>query len=208
MSSEKDESYYNLVKLSLPRYPNLKYLCEELQRQRSASPEVCDIGRAALCEFGDHETREFTNFTRASELRRHLANTDGRVPRRRLFILEDIVADYVELVGKELLLDPLAFAEHLRDTTYTESNLRSNGPKLPSSYKAGQSFCIVYYEILRNLPYGVVDFGQIFSVSKVYRKIKNNFDNPDDQVGILARKATFWSRGSDEDWDGMNEVRL
>ena len=96
-------------------------------------------------------------FGSATELKDHLSTlTDdsgrARPPVRRLFVLEDIVANYVEVLGRNLCVDPSAFAEHLRDVTYTESVSKSGGPKLPSSYKAGQSFSMVYYELLRDMP--------------------------------------------------------
>ena len=209
-ASYKDQnqnSYIKLVESMQGRSPNLSYFYKELKRQYHSRPEDAEIGRAGLYEFDDRGLRGIPKrFFNATDFRDHVANLSsagrGQSPVRRLFVLEDIVANYVEVIGKNLCIDPSVFAEHLRDTTYTESPYKSNGSKLPSSYKPGQSFSIVYYELLRDLPPRSQLFGQIFCYSNVYRKIKAS----DDRIGIVARKATFWSRGGGNAWDGESPV--
>lgn len=183
--------------------PDLKFLARELKRLRSVKDTK--KGKVAVLKFPDSSASPEFPDANTGQLEEDLkkVGTDGV---HRLYILEDISNEYVEIFCSQLpLLDPSFFARHLRVTRWESSSYASNAPPLPSSTIDGvQSFLLRYPELV---VFPDLD-GVIFLEDKskrrrwycdcnLYREITftrvPDQDFKPDNIGIIRRKLSFWS---------------
>jgi hypothetical protein len=128
--------------------------------------------------------------------------------KHRLYILEDLAPEYVELLGKHLHVDPLVFASQAN--TWRFLNTSSVGQRtLPSLNNPAKSFSVRYPE-LRSFPDVLDDWRWTFAVNR--RKIDPWFPigggrvNMPDQVALVRRCASFWVDNPQPNSDGWNGI--
>lgn len=180
-------------------HPHLTFLSLEMERARCTTD--AERGRAVALVFSG-EAPQPCYFQDSGNLKTYLENTksDGL---SRLYILEDIATNYVEIFGKWFNIDPIIFARQLRNTNWEDNGKASQTPVLPSGFSKG-AFCLRYPEVVRFLGPELQKTEQLFCYSNVYRPIRmmslNSFY---DGVGIICRKVSFWSQNcSDGSWNG------
>jgi hypothetical protein len=136
----------------------------------------------------------------------HTAAAAGSLPTiGHLYILEGTNPEFVEAFGAKFDIDPAFFSRHQRIALWEQRHEGGNTSKLASSDDPEHSFFMEYCELL------------YFESSPAESSLRNPKDmrhinvarKPSistdlDRVGILHRKASFWSeRKSDGTWNGM-----
>lgn len=185
--------------------PDLRFLAKELERLRSLkTPEK---GKVAVLKFFDKSASPEIDPSIGADrtkLEKDLkdSETDGAC---RLYILEDISNECVEIFGSQLRpLDPSFFARHLRVTRWESSSYASNAPPLPSSTIGDvRSFLLCYPELvifpgLPVLPKDEIELKRCyFCDCHLYREITFTRlpvqDFRRDNIGVIRRKLSFWS---------------
>ncbi len=175
-------------------------------------------GRCYCLKFEDASVSsvEEGGFKDADGLREYLKKNpaaESRASRqRRLFILEDMDADYVDALGDHLGVDPLTFSEQANTWNFTDSySIPHRG--LPSLSVPEQAFTLRYYE-LRTLydPKSVdtVSLQMTWAINRRRYERWRDIDvpsagNPDRRHAFVRRCASFWSsQDPTEDWDREN----
>lgn len=191
-------SYVSKISSMLKKYPNLVYLHEALTGNSILQPDS-----TAVLEFKPSGVQR-RDFQAPNDIRNYI---DGNnVCKRRLFLLEGLPTDYVEIYGSLLRIDPYFFTRQLR-TVYREMSIeKCNTSRLPSQGFAPTeySFAAWYYELRyfgANIQEDVDEFG--FSAPQDRKIDFTRLNGIYDVVGIVRRMASFWSRITDTgDWDG------
>lgn len=100
------------------RYPNLQFLSTLLNESR---PENSRRGLAAALELFEDSIHQHL-FNSSNQLSAYMKNSFNSkvknskgttVPRRTVLILEDISTDFIEVVGLQLQIEPMFFAQQL-----------------------------------------------------------------------------------------------
>jgi hypothetical protein len=184
--------------------PDLRFLAKELERLRRV--EDTKIGRVAVLKFSDSSAPEPPVFPNTEELKKDLEKS-GESGGRRLYILEDISNENVEIFCSRLSLDPSFFARHLRVTRWESSPYASNAPPLPSStIDSARSFLLRYpevvvfpdLEVFPPPPDEIKSKRCFYCDCHLYREITfTRCPNPKftpSNIGVIRRKLSFWSQ--------------
>ncbi|KAH8724139.1 hypothetical protein GQ44DRAFT_760565 [Phaeosphaeriaceae sp. PMI808] len=122
-SDEKREKYLELLHTQLrrlfPEFVKNIYLQSSHQRE---------MGRVAVIEYCEGEYSRQKTFESSYELQRYFettADTKPAAPTQRMFILEDLPRNYVEILGSQLRIPPSSFGAHWSDPTTPTFNHRS-----------------------------------------------------------------------------------
>jgi hypothetical protein len=91
-------------------------LSQSLHSQNATSAEASKV---CVVQFDKSGQRDSHIFDRSTNLRSYL-NQNTRT-HRRIFIVEDLARNFVELLGSRLKIHPLVFARHLADLSFLES---------------------------------------------------------------------------------------
>ncbi|KAJ9611254.1 hypothetical protein H2200_004437 [Cladophialophora chaetospira] len=162
INSFASASYLDKVKSLQEAYPALIQLVDKIAQfddhqsrtVKSTYSNEYDVspGRCAVLEFkagGVHHE----DLPLASDLRHYFKTHETSVLNAdacRLFILEDLEAEFIELLGDKLGVDPLVFAEQTNAWYFTD--IVSVGHRqLPSLIKPQKSFTLRYHEIRKPL---------------------------------------------------------
>jgi hypothetical protein len=160
-------------------------------------------------------------FDNPATLRTYLENNPAMKSRkdecRRLFILEDMEPEYVDILGYHLGVDPLVFSEQMNTWNFTDSwSVPYRG--LPSMATPEQSFTLRYYE-LRTLfdpkSIDVLSLQMSFATNRRRYERWRDIDvpsagKPDRRHAFVRRCASFWTsqdpaekaEGNALGWDG------
>jgi hypothetical protein len=155
--------------------------------------------------------------TLKSYLERNPASKSRASNQRRLFILEDMDPEYVDILGYHLGVDPLVFSEQMNTWNFTDSwSIPYRG--LPSMATPEQSFTLRYYELRTLVDSKSVDVLSLqMSFAANYRRYERWRDidvpsagQPDRRHAFVRRCASFWTSqdststagNSAEGWDG------
>jgi hypothetical protein len=122
--------------------------------------------------------------------------------RNRLYILEDISANYVELFGSQFSVEPSFWAQHLRTMDRETSKTAGGMSVLPSIKSLGASFSLIYPEhtIIDDTEEKFTEEPRIrrakslFADCNLYRKI--SLIRPGefyDGIAVVNRRASLWS---------------
>ncbi|QDS77325.1 hypothetical protein FKW77_004877 [Venturia effusa] len=193
------------------RRPDLRFLRDELKRQ--IEERTFHNSRMAVLEFSNGTLVNAGQPTwpdGPSKLREDW--TKEQNPRSRLYVLEDITAGYVEVLGTHFDLDPSFFAKHLRNTTWESSWDAADPSPLPSSNtNTGKTatYCIWYPEMLIFPDEGTeLDNHEVsyFCHTNLYRQIswvrgskRNGW-----RVGTIMRKVSVAIKDLGDDvWEGL-----
>jgi hypothetical protein len=112
------------------------------------------MGKAAIVEIAADKTNSRIEiFEDAVKFRQYLQEVQASSNNvSRIFVLEDIVGEYVGAFGAFGGVDPLFFADHLQlvNLTGTYRDTLPCGPQMPSTCHPTKSFSLVYYEIIES----------------------------------------------------------
>lgn len=218
--------YLNRVKRLQYDYPALKSFLDKLLNTRDEGRVAVERefhdrykrtpGRCCVLEYRDTDVnpREFKS---ADEVRDYLSKSPATgAPQCRLFVLEDLELEYVEVLGHFLGVDPLVFAEQMNTWNYCDVHSIAHRP-LPSLTRPQKSFTTRYYE-LRTLPdhakgLDVLGCYMTFAVNRRLYQPWRDIDGPsiksDRRVGFIRRCYSFWtSANSKEDTSWNCKVPL
>ncbi|XTI91803.1 hypothetical protein V2W45_1248686 [Cenococcum geophilum] len=130
--------------------------------------------------------------------------------KHRLYILEDLAPEYVDLLGKHLHIDPLVFASQINSWRFL--NTGTVGQRtLPSLNNPWKSFSVRYPE-LRSFREILNDWRWTFAINR--RKIDPWFPveggrvNMTDEVALVRRCASFWVDNPGSAANGWNALLL
>ncbi|EUC34703.1 hypothetical protein COCCADRAFT_25259 [Bipolaris zeicola 26-R-13] len=114
------EAYHDLIDLQLHwLFPNF------LRNLKSQTALERERGRVAVIEYRDDEVFEPEIFKNSQGLQAHFDDplaAEELGPRKRLFILEDLGFNYLEILGAQLRIPPTFFAAHWADPATPEFN--------------------------------------------------------------------------------------
>lgn len=168
---------------------------EEFRRRDRRTP-----GRCCVLEYGDTDVNPI-EFKSAEDVQNYLLKTPATgQPQRRLFVLEDLELEYVEVLGHFLGVDPLVFAEQMNTWNYCDVHSIAHRP-LPSLTRPDKSFTTRYYE-LRTLPpdhegLKVLGCYMTFAVNRRLYQPWRDIDGPsiksDRRVRFIRRYYSFWT---------------
>lgn len=205
-ASPNSQPYVNLIKqLSEKGHPDLKFLSKELQRQNEGTH--AERSRTRVLEYSTAggpplEKTSEEPFPSSKALQEYLNGT-SRASCNRLYILEDISTNYVELFGSHFEIEPSFWALHLRTTDRETSKTAGDVSALPSIRNLDTSFSLIYPEYsviddpiakLTDDPQ-ILDAKSLFADCNLYRKI--TMIRPGefyDGIAAVNRRASFWSR--------------
>jgi hypothetical protein len=216
--SARAHPYLDLIKrLSEKGHPDLKFLSSELSRQlhRQDGGHHAERSRAVVFEYSSQSTTgerpQQIIFPASKDLDEYLSDP-SRASCNRLYILEDISANYVEAFGSRFSMEPSFWAQHLRATDRETSKTSGVVSALPSVRLLDTSFSLIYPE------HTIIDDPEkkntedphirsaksLFADCNLYRKI--TLARPGefyDGVAVVNRRASFWSCvNSGGSWDG------
>ena len=101
---------------------------EFVRNVQTQSPHEREMGRTAVIEYHDEVQSAQTVFKTSKELQYYFESStveDPIPPRRRLFLLEDLSLNYIEVLGSQLRIPPAFFGAHWADPTNPTFNYRN-----------------------------------------------------------------------------------
>jgi hypothetical protein len=152
--------YFARIQRLKGAYPALTQLLDKVDTFRDHGRQLLDEiyrnnfgsspGRCAVLEFrGTSVTRK--QFDRPEHLRQYFQAVSGssqNVETCRLYILEDLDPDFMELLGDNLGVDPHTFAEQTNTWYFTDFDSIGHR-QLPSLVRPAKSFTLRYREFRR-----------------------------------------------------------
>lgn len=153
-------------------------------------------------------------------LRAYLSSSSSSDCRHRVYLLEDLDASFIELLGANLNVDGTVFASQIRDTHFSGGWAHGHQPKLPSFQDPQKSFTLRYYEARYFDDPGMPDFsasvrttGNLSRLVLLGRGQRSKFEgsmkfirerNYAGHVGLIRRNTSFWSQfETDGSWNGL-----
>jgi hypothetical protein len=198
---DKGPSYGSFVSSMRYRNPILAKLDEVLTRQGPSAED----GRAAVIELHDSHVAVHCPRT-SSELLDYMANLEQAPPpscNRRLYLLEGLPSNYIEILGSRLRIDPDVFARQIDCGYLAVLKDARDIPLLPSHPTSKHSLSLRYYE-LRDFGENIDSF-ELICANQLRRISTTKWKGKFDGIGIVRRKATFWSRmNGAKGWDGAS----
>jgi hypothetical protein len=201
-------TYLNLVQSLAHRFPSLVHLTSFVERQlRQPVFPVC----AAVLEFRDDEVRKINFDDKDGEsgyekLQVYLSSSSSDC-QHRLYLLEDLDAPFVELLGAYLNIDGTVFASQIRDTHYSGEWKSGHQPKLPSFHDPNKSFTLRYYEARYFDDCNISELSSaVRTMGNIQRQVTFGIGKSrhyTGHVGLIRRNTSFWSRvEGDGSWNG------
>jgi hypothetical protein len=163
--------------------------------------------RVAALEFDGAQNAHRVDFNNAERLGKYLQARDGRdVCSRRLFILEGLDPDFVQVLGGYFAVDPSIVLVQER---YPRLKVWDRNPDgivdpsvLPSDVQSNAHFIISYPELRF--------FGDELKSDRTVCRVTGRpilsigFEGGPDPVGTVCRRCAFWSRKTDTGWEGKS----
>jgi hypothetical protein len=133
-----------------------------------------------------------------------LAANSSSSPKSHLYVLEGTNPGFVEIFGSHFKIDPAFFSRHQRTALWEQRNDGGNTSKLPSYHDPTRTFFMEYCELLyfgsASKTFSLRNPSDMRHIN-VARQPRQSKDL--DRVGILHRKASFWSETENGVWNGM-----
>lgn len=179
------------------KYPTLRYPDPKL------SSDVESSGKVALLQFLEGKVPARSNFSHHKKLQQYLEKHIEKTvaePCRRLFLIEGLNPAITGVLGEHFHINPTFIVRQQRSSNWEPYHWSGNTPSLPSLLNPSQSFHIPYYE-LHHYPKGRPD--SLFWTDGGRRIRFSRIPGTFDQVGVVDRKASYWSRKDGlGGWDG------
>lgn len=181
--------------------PDLIFLRNELIRTKDTM--YAERGRVAVLEYSGRNSVRSRLFSSSEDLENYMTHRTSEAM-GRLYIVEDIAANYVEILGAHFSVDPSIFARQLRTATWESSSTASSAPRLPSTVAHETTFSLRYPEIIKFSNPSIREPQYLFCYCNLYRKIDIVRSEPFyDGVGTINRRISFWSKKRENGaWDG------
>ena len=192
-----------------------KVLSESLAQQSEAI--ACD-GRLAILEFERSGPPDILQLKQAAELRAYFVTNStepsdqqrvtGGPTRRRLFILEDLPRDFVELLGSQLRIHPSFFARHCADLSFLDTY-----NKLPGQAKEIDQLFIPFMHFMHSpkvIHRPDCELAELYCANFIVRRIlawPKPFGGWDlrGSIAELECGISYWAIEYDDGgWDGMS----
>jgi hypothetical protein len=193
------------------RYPNLHYVlklydrCDRFAKYRSPRVTVLEFFRLGQTD---------SSFTRADidspqSLWANLSQAHSREgsEHKRVYMMESLTPEYIEIFGWHFNIDPIVFANQIRSTNWEdpEGHGYGNLQRLLSDRDPGVFFLLRYYEIrkfskeIENL--ATTELEDACTGRKIsFARIRGQYHG----IGVVRRNASFWKRRVGQSgWDGM-----
>jgi hypothetical protein len=97
---------------------------EFVRNVQSQSPIERELGRAAVIEYLSNADPDVKILKSSKGLQCYLEETVTAGPRQRLFLLEDLSRNYIEILGSQLRIPPRFFGAHWADPSTPTFNHR------------------------------------------------------------------------------------
>lgn len=190
-----------------------------------------EYGALTVLEFHEDQRISRIDLKGSETLKEYLNSTSrGHPQRRRLFMLEGVARNFVQIFGSHFGMDPEFFARQKRTRTWEVAHTGGKTPSLPSLKNPKRSFMIKYLE-LRYFPLvpdetspqepkpliPQIDYSYLvdvigkrnINVSRKKRPVDSEKDinGEFDNVGKVSRCASYWGKAYiDGGWDGMHPI--
>ncbi|KFZ07572.1 hypothetical protein V501_06327 [Pseudogymnoascus sp. VKM F-4519 (FW-2642)] len=186
-----------------------------------------DYGALTVLEFYENKRISRIDLKGSEMLKDYLISTSGENPQRRLFLLEGVARNFVQVFGSHFGMDPDFFARQKRTRSWEVAHNGGKTPSLPSLKNPKRSFMIKYLE-LRYFPLvpdetscqepkpliPQVDYSYLedvtgkrnINVSRKKRPVDSEKDiiGEFDNVGKVSRCASYWGRSyANGCWDAI-----
>ncbi|MCJ1245292.1 hypothetical protein MMC30_002495 [Trapelia coarctata] len=163
--------------------------------------------KVAVLDFGPGDTVKRTDCTAIAKLSEilNLPQRSSNDVNGRLYVVEDLSSDVIEVLGARFDIDPLFFRSQISD--YMWNNTRDPWVELPSLNAVSRKrsfFCIRYFQprYFRDEASFVETADQETGAFNVLRRIDNNhawkgtkiFDVEGSDVGMVRSKMSLWIR--------------
>ena len=203
---ECPRDYFNLTKTQLYLlFPNF---VANLQAQSSTQ---CELGRAAVLDHSEGICPTQEIFQSSAKLKEYIDRPlalQAPGPRRRLFLLEDLSRNYIEVLGSRLGVPPSVFAAHWEDPVMPTFNHRN------PFVRFSKNRFVIRYPDCHHVAIGIADRDQdtVYALNSnvdrhIYKYSPNGplIDDPK-SYHVLS----FWSTGTRDDgpWDGKVPYRF
>lgn len=189
-----------------------------------------DSGALTVLEFYENKRISRIDLKGSEMLKDYLISTSRENPQRRLFLLEGVARNFVQVFGSHFGMDPDFFARQKRTRSWEVAHNGGKTPSLPSLKNPKRSFMIKYLE-LRYFPLvpdetscqepkpliAQVDYSYLedvtgkrnINVSRKKRPVDSEKDiiGEFDNVGKVSRCASYWGKSyANGGWDGMHLI--
>ncbi|KIM98728.1 hypothetical protein OIDMADRAFT_31495 [Oidiodendron maius Zn] len=186
-----------------------------------------DYGALTVLEFHERDPISRIDLKGSQMLKSYLLSTSQKHRQRRLFMLEGVARNFVQVLGCHFNMDPEFFARQKRTQLWEVAHKGGKTPSLPSLKNPKRSFMIRYLE-LRYFPLvpgenshkssesfmpQIDDFylqdvvgKRNINVSRKRRPVNSQKDiqGEFDNVGKVSRCASYWGQaGEDGGWDAV-----
>ena len=187
--------------ITCPNDPNEHYL------RYKPSPGVKKLGKGTVLKFEGEQVPARTDLVECRRLQaflqRSLAERNADTA-RFLYLVEGWDRDLIGVLGGHFQISPALLVKQYRSGMWKRFHRSGNAPCLPSTFDLEQSWTIAYYEPRYFWP-------QLPRLPDTWRAAENRYISLSrvlggfDNVGIVHRRASYWSRTSDRGgWDGKS----
>ncbi|KAF2109352.1 hypothetical protein BDV96DRAFT_585419 [Lophiotrema nucula] len=144
-------------------------------------------------------------FKHIADLKRHLASTDDKHDKRRIYIMEGLAPDFISVLGGHFWMDPWFFQGQERSCVWSsEFTPASDMLPQPSVLQPEKAFRLQYCELrqfpktMPNVPFFCWRTNRHVGMTPPRKAEKST-------VAILRRKIAFWSRQTEgnKGWDAI-----
>jgi hypothetical protein len=200
-TSEKGEYQRRIENRARNGYPNLSYLVDFMKKRglsgRARLPCTCTVLTFDVNDIHPRLVEELIE-------PRPLSPQGGRgmLPRRVVYVLEDLSNEWIEYLGFNLDIDPAFFLSQVGSRSADSDEAKPVTAMLPSVRRALSFTTLVYFDAIclkGNLRRGrtVVPFS---NVERTLRIRGTTFDSDSDPVtvGLVDRRISFWQRRSED----------
>lgn len=196
--------YQETIARLTKKYPNLKYRDYKLwgnERKYAGPPRVAcfDFQPGANANVIPQLLSSAQQISAFLAQSAPAANMDG--PQRRLWVMEGLCPANVALFGPLLQIDPRVFMYHQRTAFWEHDHEAGNTPRLPSLFNS-RNYALLEYPELLSLKLDKLGFSVRGAEDERHISLSRR-DGEFDNVGVLHKKASFWSRETKNGgWDG------
>jgi hypothetical protein len=166
--------------------------------------------RSVVLELTPHRTWSRQTFKDAAEIKTHFKERSDRNLdqsaglHQRIYILEGLDPNYVEVYGSYFFMDPRFFVKQARNSLWNLRHAESHPhdtPCLTSLIDPERYFHVKYREVRQFGPQ-LTNWRTTCAVTGRH-VAAIGFDGRLDNIGAVARKFSFWSKeGKNGSWDG------
>jgi hypothetical protein len=158
---------------------------------------ILEAPASGVADFKQHD------FRNVSELRKHFENDITSVPKRRVYVMEGLAPDYIDVIGSKFFMDPSFFLRQERTCVWSNDfTPTSDALSQPSLLSPEKEFHLQYCElrqfthVVDNVPYFCKRTGRHVGMTAARQAEEST-------TGILRRKVSWWCKKTDGGgWDG------